>query len=112
MAHTLFLSGWFVNICLQCRILWFIAWSTVQDDEESQRKGVVVVLNWLGPGKSQLFSMEGLRMMKQTTKALPYRLAAGHIFFDNPILRPVALLFIKCAPRESRVRTRVHICSK
>ena len=81
------------------------------EDEETQRSGVVIVLSLLGTDKSSMptdYRDGSWQVTLLTTSALPLRIAAVHICYDDPNLFPVFALGVLVTNTASRLRLRCH----
>jgi hypothetical protein len=77
------------------------------EDEETQKRGVVAVIYYVGQLAGE-FNHQLNKRLAKFPKFLPYRLSGYHICFDDPRLRawkPLAMLLMG---RSLRVRLRIH----
>jgi hypothetical protein len=77
------------------------------EDEETQRRGVVLINYFIGPLSIILDPVtvtEGAALMHW----VPLRIAGIHQCLNDPLLRAVASLLLLGAGRDRRARVRVH----
>jgi hypothetical protein len=92
----------------QLRVFWYMMMSTLMDDEDAQKKGVVAVVYSLGPSRMDendlALTREGARIMQ----TLPVRFASLHYCFDDAMLHPVVSLAKLVVGTSTRLRFRDH----
>jgi hypothetical protein len=77
------------------------------EDEETQRRGVVIINYYIGPLSIRLDPermTEGAALMHWA----PLRIVSIHQCLNDPLLRAVASILLLGAGREQRARVRVH----
>ena len=85
----------------------YIAMSVFEDDEESQRKGLVGLLYFIGDN-SLGFDGDLHSKMPKLVDWLPIRVAALHLCTDDRFLRVFNSLLVAAMIRGLRVRLRIH----
>jgi hypothetical protein len=86
--------------------MWYQTMGLVQQ-EDVQRKGVVVVLYSVGLPPSAVFDFEFMRMGSSLPRALPIRLVL-HYCYDDYRLTPVINLTRFGTGKNARLRFRTH----
>lgn len=80
---------------------------TIVQDEDTQKKGIVALLYFVGKHASAV----GLHLVKSLYRirlAVPHRLEAMHLCYDNKELRPFVSGFRFFIGKRARMRCRVH----
>jgi hypothetical protein len=77
------------------------------DDEETQIKGIVMLLINCGPRRRGA-DFEFVLKAPSVIRMLPLRIAAAHIIFDSDTLGPVNAAILQAITKTSRVRFRFH----
>jgi len=80
----------------------------VLGDETVQQRGVVGVLYFLGHQSDRNFPYEQSWALPKVTMAIPVRLVAIHVFYDNPWFRPVLAIMKASFHLTTRIRIRAH----
>ena len=100
-----FLSNcWFQLVQMMAYI--YVVLSALED-EETQRRGFVVVLYHLGNLKSDL-DPDVLREGPISNQWLPLRFSGIHMCLDNPMMRVIARIILVAAGSDFRSRFRIH----
>ena len=82
--------------------------SALEEDEQAQKMGCVFVSYGIGSGNMSSRNVESLRNVPVVSEAVPLRLSGVHYCYDNPQLRPIALLIQHAMGKDSRLRFRAH----
>mmetsp|Transcript_5911 Transcript_5911/g.16044 ORF Transcript_5911/g.16044 Transcript_5911/m.16044 type:complete len:546 (-) Transcript_5911:685-2322(-) len=98
-------------ITSQVRAIWYVMMKALENDVSIQLKGGVGIMYAVGMSlheftRAVLAQSENLMM-----DAMPIRTCGMHFCLDNPALRPLLSLFLSAAPKEVRLRTRIHFGS-
>jgi hypothetical protein len=80
---------------------------TAVKDEETQRKGVVVILCKIG-GRKSVEPMGLVLSIHHIRTGIPKRLAGFHFCFDDNVMRPFVASLRLIMPRNEAVRFRPH----
>ncbi|CAJ1951276.1 unnamed protein product [Cylindrotheca closterium] len=88
------------------RMLYYMM-QTAMQDENMQRKGIVVILYFVGNDAS-LFGFNIFKSVFQTRLAVPHRLEAMHICYDSKTLRPIVSGLRFFLDKRGRTRSRIH----
>ena len=78
-------------------------------DENAQKKGLVVVMHFVGRTIEKGVGFNVMKNVYQTRLAVPHRLDAMHICYDNKALRPVISGLRFFLDKRGRTRSRVHV---
>eukprot|EP00980_Cylindrotheca_fusiformis_P002556 scaffold607_cov109-Cylindrotheca_fusiformis.AAC.2 len=92
------------------KAVWYLV-STLSEDEETQKKGVVVVLSMSGlSDRHEKCHRTLLRRLTMIAQAVPYRFVCLHYCYNSSSSFPLALLSILALAANSliRVRMRTH----
>ena len=98
-------------LCAQAmRVHWYLQMAAYQD-EETQRKGMVLIVYSKGNHKKDKEGLAGMGVMNQMRSGLPERLGAVHWVYENPeSAREVQMCRLFCGER-ARMRFR-PLCTK
>jgi hypothetical protein len=77
-------------------------------DEDTQCKGMVVVVYIVGPNAIEAFDVEVRKKFASLSKALPTKINATHFCYSDVRLLPVVSLVQMVFPKEMRLRYRSH----
>ena len=91
----------------QMRQMWYAILSSL-DDEEAQKKGVVLVFYNVGLCAPEKDYSELMRHMHMVSEALPYRAAANHYCYDDVRIRAAMALLQLILGKNHRLRFRSH----
>jgi hypothetical protein len=80
----------------------------LQDDDETQRNGVVVVILNVSPHRISLADAAFMVQAQGMKEGLPYRIAGIHYCFDSMILYPFVTVTHYIFGRGARGRIRTH----
>jgi len=83
-------------------------WCMMSEDEETQKRGVVVIAVQMGAVDSSRVDPEMVRELPRLEKWLPLRASACHICTDHPITSILWRAVIMGVSHEARVRHRLH----
>ena len=97
-----------VFLLFQFRCMWYQLMAAIESDEAVQRKGFVTVSYNVGCRKMDSSFYENLKRVGLLMEAIPSRNCGLHFCYDNPQLRPLALLIQSTVNRENRLRFRTH----
>lgn len=90
------------------RNVWYQLMNAVKD-EEVQRKGFVKVVFNINSGEMPTIDKDlFFKGAPAIFEALPFRMAAMHFCYDDPMIRPVLNLVQRAIGRQGRVRFRSH----
>ena len=87
---------------------WYQIVSAVEDDEDVQKRGFINISYHVRSKTMDPPAIGILRNLHLMADALPIRLAGVHYCYDNPQLRPIALLIQHALGKDSRLRFRAH----
>ena len=82
--------------------------SALEGDEKLQKMGIIAISYGVGSRSMDAGNIERLRNIRVKGDALPVRFSGAHYCYDNPQLRPIALLMQHAIGRENRLRFRPH----
>ena len=91
----------------QWRVLWYF-YSTMLQDEETQKKGCTVIGYNVGHGVLAKVDRDLYPGLAAVTAANPIRLAGLHLCYSNTVLGAVMGVILGVADPEVRVRTKLH----
>jgi hypothetical protein len=94
------------------RYVWYQVMSTLENDEELQKKGVVQVVNLYGKLEHQSKIVDLLWHAQHILKDWPFRHLGLHICYDQPALRALLDCAHVVSGKDLRVRERCHFGSK
>jgi len=78
------------------------------EDEENQKRGVVIVVMQMGAVDSSRVDPEMIRELPRLDKWMPIRTSALHVCTDHPVTRFLWRVMIMGTSHEARVRHRLH----
>ena len=79
------------------------------EDEETQKKGFVKVVYYVGMDTMPNFDADLMfKGAPSLFEALPFRMAAMHCCYDEPLIRPAISVVQHVIGRAGRVRFRAH----
>lgn len=87
--------------------MWYVFYTTIRDDEELQKKGLICILYNIGP-KARTESKRYLKKLRFVRAGLPKRVAGAHYCFDQAWMRPFVAGVRLLQDKESRTRFRAH----
>jgi len=93
------------------RMLFFLLMKVLQDDEQTQLKGMIVVGYIVQCPTIDICDMELNQHLATMTKAMPARFGAIHVCFDNPVLNLLLSTVLLAFSKDMRVRYRTHFGS-
>jgi len=93
------------------RMLFYLLMKIIQSDERAQIKGMIVVGYIVNCLSLNICDMELNQQLTTLTKAIPIRIGAFHLCFDNPVLKILLSTILMAFPKDIRVRHRSHFGS-
>ena len=82
--------------------------TAIEDDECSQKKGMVAIDYSVGCRQIYPKSFDAFRNMSLVSEALPVRTASVHFCYDSAQFRAVAIFIQNAMNKELRLRFRAH----
>jgi hypothetical protein len=95
-------------LLLKLRIVWYLILSKILDDEEAQRRGVVVVAYMVGPSRLKDIDPNLIKEGARYVQGLPIQFAAFHYCFNDARLYPVIALAQFVLGTNTRLQFQVH----
>jgi hypothetical protein len=89
--------------------MWYISMVHVQDNEESQKKGLVVVQSCIGVGIFESQQVDFIKKASPMAQSIPFRPMGYHFCYEDDGLRPLLAAVQMCIGQKLRVRFRAHI---
>jgi hypothetical protein len=89
-------------------MLWYLVMSNLINDEEAQRKGLVLIIYNVGTFRMDEIDSDLMTHGVNYSASLPMRCVAVHYCFNDPRLLPVSSLFKLFLTKNARLRFRVH----
>jgi hypothetical protein len=80
---------------------------TACEDEETQKRGIVAIVYYVGQFSGE-FNHQLNKRLAKFPKFLPYRFLGYHMCFDDPRLRAWMPLTMLLMGKSNRVRLRIH----
>jgi len=107
------LGQWDLTITVSMiRSVWYVM-SAVEDDEEMQRKGVVVIGDWQGETKNSPFKiLSFLKQLRPYSENWSFRAESIHSLYNNGVLESFCKAFVFGMPKRYRIRHRFHFGSR
>ena len=90
----------------QMKTFVYLVMSTLENDEESQKRGCVGILYFIGGNTD--FDHELQSKMPRLLKWLPMRVVALHLCTDSQIFASFAPLLVQLMHRAVRIRLRIY----
>jgi hypothetical protein len=90
----------------QLRVLYYMLMSSVEDDEEAQRRGNVGLVYCVDGGID--FDMKNVRKKTLLRSAVPVRFQSAHICYNDPMMLPFVSLAMIIMGSRNRMRFRAH----
>jgi hypothetical protein len=87
------------------RAFFYIFMALVHDDEAAQKQGLVAILYHIDQGRQDRGIVWGNARLRA---ALPFRLAGGHICYNEPALSSLLAFGLLLIPSKFRARFRLH----
>ena len=97
------------RLTLKIRVFWYVLNSLIQDDEETQVKGLVYLMyNVVGTNEVNEEVRRLIWRGAHVAQSIPMKVRAVHFCFNDTPLRGLASLFLFAAGKEFRARCRLH----
>eukprot|EP00538_Stauroneis_constricta_P002390 CAMPEP_0119556536 /NCGR_PEP_ID=MMETSP1352-20130426/8448_1 /TAXON_ID=265584 /ORGANISM="Stauroneis constricta, Strain CCMP1120" /LENGTH=489 /DNA_ID=CAMNT_0007603505 /DNA_START=32 /DNA_END=1501 /DNA_ORIENTATION=- len=93
------------------RAMWYTFMTAVQDDQQIQRKGIVLVAYTIGATIKEFFRNTGMTRQQDFEKVLPFRVCAIHVCFGDRRFQPIISTFMAAHPQSNRLRVKIHLGS-
>lgn len=83
---------------------------TALKDEETQKKGMVMVHFNIKAGWKQVFDTKLAKKIMKLRHAIPIHVAGLHYCFDDPTMaKIIGLVYLSLMKKELRARSRLHL---
>jgi hypothetical protein len=86
--------------------MWYVLTTTLQDDEETQKKGVIMLVD--STGIKSFWDLGFIKKMHKTREGIPKRVVGGHFCYGDASLRPFVAGVRLFLGKGDRARFRPH----
>jgi len=93
------------------RCAWYLTMSTLQDNDEVQRKGLVAVSYAIGMSSTEFCGAMIRESSNMIIQGLPLLARSAHICLQDHALKPLFSMLMAAGPPEIRIRLRLHFGS-